>query len=678
MDSFEVVPLPPGHFGDGSKSAWPKEQYWKQTDDRLYRQKLATMWMQKSGKLVRGEQYILDRLPDGYALLKRPRFSAPDIWDKFVYGHPSGACFNSPNQFFPHFYWPPGPKSVTVPMQSSRGRPLKNPKALPPRRPTDTEGTPDVFREAITKLKRLGEVDEPIHEHQSMDWRAGNKPIRENIVRLGLQGSYVPRVGEVVLWMPQLDGELRYDDSTGVYRVFSVKANRFMNIPKWRAGTIGQAPDKDPVVLADLIQPTSKEWAVNYSGFRVETFPDPNSDEKSSSLQYAYIHIHLIRPFYSWPIWLMNVPEKDWHSSIKYAMTVMSSFSLVDKYHFSGEWPDASVDCRGMFLGPEMIIAGDAVRLKPAGASLDTDLPSVTDVMVIDRIQFKLISCIDDAQSPLLAEKHQVRVRGKVYTLSPVRAYHELGEYGPPPLSRHEVINAFQQTSMTEYGPWYRAHKIGTLVEVSQDMIIGRCYEPSAMELVFGKTALNFDLAGMLASRDWARRADNRLHDDQHWFWADYRTQALGIDTLNGEDVGRYSDARNCKMWKAVLNILDGTASKGDYDAAKLPRRAGRPLSTTKDKSQFAEIGKMSTLVTRALHIDTSANVSSNEDVDNTTSSEDEGGDMAMAIDYRNKPLGGGSNGDNGNSDTQVNFSVSLPIRVDSVSPQKIKRPRLS
>jgi hypothetical protein len=53
-ESFEVVPLPPSHFGDGSKNAWPKEQYWQQTDDRLYRQKLATMWMQKSGKLVRG------------------------------------------------------------------------------------------------------------------------------------------------------------------------------------------------------------------------------------------------------------------------------------------------------------------------------------------------------------------------------------------------------------------------------------------------------------------------------------------------------------------------------------------------------------------------------------------------------------------------------------------------
>lgn len=563
-------------------------------------------------------------------------------------------------------------------MQSSRGRPLKNPKALSQKRPTDSEGIPDVFREAIAKLNRLGEIDEPVYEYESMDWRAANKPIRENIVRLGLQSSYVPRVGEVVLWMPQLDGELRFDDRTGVYRSYSNKKGQFLDIPKWRAGTIGQAPDKDSVILEDLIEPSSKEWAVNYSGFRVETFPDPNSDDKSSSLQYAYIHIHLLRPFYSWPVWLTNIPERDWHPSIKHAMTVMSSLSLVDKYHFSGEWPDASVDCRGMFLGPEMIIVGDAVRLKPAGVtleSLEKSLPAVTDVMVIDRIQFRFISCIDDSQSPLLAEKHQVRVRGKVYTVSPVRAYREQGEYAPPPLGRDEVINAFQQTSMTEYGPWYRAHKLATLVEVSQDMIIGRCYEPSAMELVFGKTALNFDLAGMLASRDWSRRADNRLPDGQHWFWADYRTQALGIDTLNGEDVGRYSDARNCKMWKAILNILDGTASKGDYDAAKLPRKAGRPsTTTTKDnKSQFSEIGKMSSLVTSGLHMDTSANVSSIEDSDESDDDEDEN-DGAMAIEYGPKYSGTRIN----ESDTQVRFSIDLPIRGDSVSPQKIKRPRFS
>jgi hypothetical protein len=557
---------------------------------------------------------------------------------------------------------------------------LKNTKALPQRGPTDSEGVPDVFREAIAKLKRLGEIDEPIYEPQSMDWRAGNKPIRENIVRLGLQSSYVPRVGEVVLWMPQLDGELRYDDRTGVYRSFSSKKSRFMGIPKWRAVTIGQAPDKDPVLLEDLIEPTSKEWAVNYSGFRIETFPDPNSDEKSSSLQYAYIHIHLLRPFYSWPVWLANIPEKDWHPSIKHAMTIMSSLSLVDKYRFSGEWPDASVDCRGIFLGPEMIIVGDAVRLKPAGATLETidNLPAVTDVMAIDQIQFRLISCVNDAQqSPLLAEKHQLRVRGKVYTLSPMRAYREPGEYAPLPLGRHEVINAFQQTSMTEYGPWYRAHKAGTLVEVSQDMIIGRCYEPSAMELVFGKTALNFDLAGMLASRDWARRADNRLPDGQHWFWADYRTQALGIDTLNGEDVGRYSDARNCKMWKAILNILDGTASKGDYDAAKLPRRAGRPSTTTKDKSQFSEIGKMSSLVTSGLHMDTSANVSSIEDSDSSSSDED-GDNGAMAIEYGPKYSGIRNDNTNDESDTQWDFSIALPIRGGSEFPQKGKRPRLS
>ncbi|KAH8700562.1 transcription-silencing protein Clr2-domain-containing protein [Talaromyces proteolyticus] len=698
-DTVEVVSLPPKHFGDGSKNAWPKEHYWEVVSDVLYRQKLATMWIQKTGKLVKGKQYVLDRMPDDYALLQRPGFTDPTARAKFLYGHPSGGYYNSPNQFFTHFNWlmsggldscpcecckklkQPGTRLTPGLTQSSRGRPLKVPKTGPPTSPMDSEGIPDVFREAIIRLKQVGEMDESIREPQSMDWRAENKLLREQIVRLGLQSSYIPRVGEVVLWIPQMGGELRYDDESGTHRIYSTKDSRFKNIPEWRAGIIGETPDKDPVVLEDLIESTPKQWAVNYSGFRVETFPDPNSDEKSALLQYKYVHIHAIRSFYSWPIYLKGVPQESWHPSIKHAMTIMSSLSLIDRYHFKGKWPNASVYCRGMFIGPEMIIVGDAVRLKPKGARLDRDLPNVTDVMVIDRIEFKLISCIDDQQSSLLAEKHALRVRGKVYSVSPTKAYRKPNEYAPLPLSRQQVINAFQQAGMTEYGPWYQTHKFGTSVEVSQDMIIGRCFEPPAMELLFGNLFLGFDLYGMLASRDWSRRSDNRMLEGQDWFWADYRTQALAIDTLNGEDVGRYSDARDCKMWKGVLNIIDGNASQHDYEIAKLPRTAGRP--SIKAKSRFSKVQKMSSLVSSGLHMDTSANVSSTDDSGEGSSDED--GDQTMAIHHATYTYDRTNEGDE-IEDRDINdharrasFPIHLPIRGTSESPRtgQLKRPRI-
>jgi hypothetical protein len=488
----------------------------------------------------------------------------------------------------------------------------------------DPEGTPDVFRDAILKLKGHGTLAKPITETQSMDWRAENKALREHIVRLGLQGAYIPRAGEVVLWVPEMKGEIVYEDQSGTFQFYSEEEKQFMGVPEWRAGVVGQTPEEN-VVLEDLIEPMPKKWAVNYSGFRLETFPDPNSLEKSASLHYKYIHLRNIRPFYSWSTMLQGVDQKQWQPSIKHAMTVMSSFSLVDRYYFKGTWPNASVYCRGLFLGPEILIVGDTVRLKPKGATLGQELPEVTDVMVIDRIDFRLISCIDDVKSPLLAEKHAVRVRGKVYSLSPERAYRAPGQVEPPtPLSPDEVINAFQQVGMNGYGSWYPVQRPGTTSEVSQDMIVGRCYEPIAMKLLFNDQSLGYDLDAMLSSRWWSRQTDNRMRDGQDWFWGDYRTQTLAIESLNGEDVARYSDARNPKMWKGVLAIMDGKANPADYEAARIPRTAGRPAGSSNTKSKFSEVRKMSTLVSSALDMGTSANVSS----DSEDSEEDEKVDM--------------------------------------------------
>lgn len=517
------------------------------------------------------------------------------------------------------------------PRQWARGRPAKGaPKPPAQRRILDSEGVPDIYREMVTRLSKESQIDEPVSEPRSMDWRAENKLVREHIVRVGLQGSYIPRVGEIVLWVPRLDGgELKYNEQEKSYQIYSAKKHRFIGRPDWRAGTVSEAPDKDPVVIEDLIEPTKKTWEVNYSGFRVETFPDPNSDDKSASLQYQYVHIHVLRPFNSWPTWLENVPQKKWHPSIKHAMKVMSSVCMINKYHFKGTWPNASIHCRGMFLGPEMLIVGDTVRLKPKGATLHR-LSPVTDVMVIKRIEFRLNSCIEDPQSPHLAKSYSVRVRGNVYSRLPTRAYRTPEGYGSQPLNQQEVMEAFQQVGMSEYGAWYRTHKPGTAVEVSHDMIIGRCYEPTAMRLMFGHTSIDYDLFGTLVGRDWSRKTDDRMEDGQDWFWADYRVQALALDTLNGDEVGRYSEAREPKMWKGVLNILDGTATQADWEAAKLPRNAGRQPGRP-SKSQFAEVQKMSSLVSSGLNMEGSANVSSDEETANTSSEEEndkEEGDM--------------------------------------------------
>lgn len=479
---------------------------------------------------------------------------------------------------------------------------------------------------AVLKLKEKGTLDEAITEPASMDWRAERKKLQVHLVKLNMQNSFIPRAGELVLWTPSMEGELLYNEELDSFQMYSHKDNKWLGAPDWRAGTVGQTPE-ETVVLEDLVQTTKKTWAVNYSGFRVETFPDPNSDDKSYSLHYKYVHLNCIRPLNYWQLFLRGIPGDKLHPSIKYALTVMSSFSLLDKYHFKGTWPNATIYSRGIFIGAELLIEGDAVRIKPPGYDPDNPV-EVTDVMVIKKIRFELINCVADVNNPLLAEKHVVRLEGKVYTLSPERAYRGPGMTGPPkPLTHEEIVNAFEYVGMRGYGDWYYLHQPEADMEISQDMVIGRCYEPDAMKLMFDDTSLGLDLNGVLSGREYSRQADERIPQGKHWFWGDYRTQALALDSLNGEEVGKYSEARDPKMWRANLKVIDGTATPADVRDARLPRDIGRPLAEKKATSSLAEVGKTSKLVSSALGAaDISTNVSSADEgpAGNESSEEEE------------------------------------------------------
>ena len=480
----------------------------------------------------------------------------------------------------------------------------------------DSEGTSDVYKTTILKLKNRGTLDEPISESNSMDWRAESRHLQRYIMKLNTQNSFIPRAGELVLWTSHIDGELIYDEETDCYRAYSFNENRWLAIPQWRAGTVGQTPECN-TVIEDLIGPTPKQWAVNYSGFRVETFPDPNNEDKSYSLHTKYVYLHCIRPLNYWQIFLHGIPLQDWHPSIKYALTVMSSITLLDKYRFKGTWPNAVVYCRGVFIGAELLLVGDTVRLKPRGYSLGQDV-EVTDVLVIENIKLELSSCVDDIKSPLLAKKHSFRIQGKVYTTSHDRAYRGPGEARPRSLTHDQVVAAFQYVGMNGYGPWYASHSSNTVVDVSQDLILGRCYEPDAMKLIFDDTSLGLDLSGVVSGREYSRKADERIPLGKDWFWGDYRTQTLGLDSLNGEDVGRYSDARDPKMWRACLNVMDGKATPNDLRDAHLPRDSRRPSGASGQRSSFAEVRKTSKLVSRGLGVtDMSTNVTSTEETDN-------------------------------------------------------------
>lgn len=538
-------------------------------------------------------------------------------------GRPSSVSRGKPQKLVDR----PDDKPISRPVGRPVGRPTSRPVGRPAPPVVDGEGTTDVFKLAVMELKENGKIDKRIVENTSMDWRAEKALLKEKLEKLDLQPSYIPRSGEIVLWAPSIDDELRWNPANQRVEAYSAQGDRWLGLPEWRAGVIGQIPQEE-VVLQDLVETAPKAWDVNYSGFRIETFPDPLSVDKSYSLHYKYVPLKCIKPFNAFELFLQGIPREQFHPSIEYALTVMSSYTLLDKYHIKGTWPHASILCRGIFLGAELLIIGDAVRIKPKGYDpARLQKATVTDVMVIDEIRLELRNCDQNVKSKQLAEKYKVIIRGKVYTTSFDRAHMEYENSRPfQALSPEDVTNTFQYVDMAGYGDWYRLHA-SKIASVSQDMIIGRCYEPDAMRLLYGSPSSSIsatwshDLQGVMVAREYSRQTDNRIPEGKDWFWGDFRTQTLGLDSLNGEDVGYYSDARNAKMWRANLKVIDGIASPADLREAKVRGDIGRP--TNKSRSSFAEVGKTSSLVSTGLGATT--------DVSNNASSADETGGQASA-----------------------------------------------
>ncbi|KAL4942414.1 transcription-silencing protein Clr2-domain-containing protein [Aspergillus oleicola] len=739
-ENFVTIPIDRS-FSDGDTSTWPTEERFGRPDDSNYRSKLAEMWLKKTGAYEPGVTYIIDELPDGYAIFDRPRMSNPAIRDRFLWGHPIGQYFSSTIVFFPHFYYlmtggttkcpcqlcdklerrqkgsaPRDHASLSISNQPTgvaikarRGRPPGRPAGRPPRAPTegtpvrtpgrppgrppgsgsrgrpafrgpgrptglrrgrppgyrpafaitDSEGTPDVYKFAIAKLKKEGELDNNITEPASMDWRAERAGIEEYLETLDMQPSYLPRLGELVLWTPAFEGELLWNEKAQCIQIYTADG-KWLDKPQWRAGVIGQLPTEE-TVLQDLVESTGKKWGLNYSGFRVETLPDPNGSDKSYSLHYSYMPLKCIKPFNAFEHFLQGTPREQLHPSIEHAMTVMSSFSLVDKYRFKGVWPNASIYSRGIFIGAEFLTIGDAIRLKPRGynpESCTLTAPTV-DVMVINEIRLDLTDCDEDTKSKHLAEKFQVRISGRVFTTNAERAQAQAqtsnnNEQQPQPLLLHEVLNVFNTGGMTGYGPWYALYP-NSLVSISLDMVLGRCYEPDAMNLLFNTTSLSLDLPGILNARTYSRSVDERIPEGKRWFWGDFRTQTLAIDSLNGEDVGHYSETRDVKMWRANLRIVDGRASQADLRAAKHPGDLGRPSMKPAAKG-LAEVSKTSKLVSAGLGaVDTSNPVSE-------TSEEESEGVVAVGEQRRDgSGLGRASDGANGDEGSKDESESSEP-----------------
>lgn len=404
-------------------------------------------------------------------------------------------------------------------------------------------------------------------ETMSMDWRAERSLLPDMFQTISKQRSWIPRVAELVLFVKDIDGEICFDAAAKDYKVFKEFQGNgvFTGHPRWQAGVVSQVANES-LQLEDLLLETKKRENVTYSGFRVEPLPKPNDPKgKTLSKQFKYVPLHHIRPFVLWQEFVKGILQTEWHPTIKNALTVMSSISLLEKYHFRGTWPNATILCRGVYIGSELICVGDTVRIIPASKGA-----KVTDIVRVDAIKLRLTN-LDKASDDDNDDGHpynsSISIAGKAHTLDVSRAWSKT------PISRFDISSALL-TGMDGYDEWYLLHDPSKQYQISFNRVLGRCMEADPMLLWFPATDteepradLSKGLEGVRAARQFSSTNDSRILDGKTWFWGDCRAETLDIEELNGVRVSAYDDDRDERqldLWRKSIKVMDKTAGVED------------------------------------------------------------------------------------------------------------------
>ena len=614
-DRHIVVRLRPGSDGDATHI--PSAGNHTQVDPpALYLEKIGQQWMINRGEARPGVKYILERLPSGYTMWQRPRPGDTKTVDKYLYGHPSHKKFDSPNRFYPHFEYlmdnagdsmgctckvcvgssgrpsksssksssssarvhsssaassppllprvphalqtgfPPSiASSSTAPVTHSKGRPKTISAGIDTSR-VDEEGTPDVYRNLIDKLRRHSTIDDVIEEPLSPDWRAEQEILPGLLHELKQKEQWIPRVGDIVLYIRELpdDVALVRHDVTEEWQLCDERLGTLLGSPPWEAGLVGEA-SKEAATVQDLVVDDKTVTSVINSGVRVEPIPDPNSANKSLSKRHKYVSLRQTRPLVLWKELLLHIPQEEWHPTVVNALSLTSTLSLMGRHRFRGTWPNANIYCHGIYLGFEMLAVGDTIRMLPNTSSGRIEC---SDILVIKSIRLKWTS-MDRASDNDYDEgrpyNSSVWIYGSAYTNDATRSNKQW-------LSD---LNMVTPKAAQDYGSWYPLHPPTKELAIPLTRILSRLYERDAMAIWLNSEPddlpdLDVGREGLLEARAFSRSHDQRIAEKPGatWYWGDDRADALNLHTINGLEVTKYDQERDVRKWRKDIKLIEG------------------------------------------------------------------------------------------------------------------------
>ncbi len=411
----------------------------------------------------------------------------------------------------------------------------------------------------------------------SLLWALVRPILPQRLAELPSGPSFEARAGELVLYLAGGGGDDDDDDHNGQQQWW------------WEAGVVatrpvhGMRPTADDLLPLPLPAPgspgstkmmttTTMMMTSSDASFTVEMAVDPAAGaDKTPSFRSAYRHVRHLRPLAYYGEVLAGVPREHWHASVHNALKAMASQAPSCKRRYRGKYPFASVLCQGMWVGSELIVVGDAIRVRLGGGGSgsnnhtnnnnengdgeehdDNDDDDDVGVMVVDRISVDVVFKDHDGRF----REAGTQFSGPIFCARPNAYSAEAVDVGGPewaqlPVSMRATSAATASATATEASvattaatattTWYRTHARDATGIVPIDSVVGRYYEPFAVEAWLGRPPRPTDgLAAIMAARDWASAQETRAPKiGGRWYRAEHRQQQLGLERFHRLPVKR-------------------------------------------------------------------------------------------------------------------------------------------
>ncbi|KAI9744457.1 MAG: hypothetical protein M1818_001986 [Claussenomyces sp. TS43310] len=544
----------PSNFSDGDPATWETSSCIRKPGDTLYHDKIADMWMKHTNQAQPGT-YIhyqnsrtvpnihslkLSRLPAGYAVHVKPR-KGSSIVDRYILGHKNGR-FDSPNRFFDHaqFLFSGGTGkctcvNCTIPTRSTlKTSILKSFRSSVPR--SDKAGLLAEEDDSDPSQKYFDAVKAARNSHghhhfTSLPWTEKmpaylnlNEALDFDTIAEAYRSanSFEPRKGELVLFYENFFPALKLDPLTQQLRIYDTAGTAPGTFPPWKVGVVAEIPERIPTI-ADLTMSMSvanrgeQEQPAQYL---VELYRDTTSLRRSVASRVQSVDLSHIRPFNVAHEILTGQSQNSWHPSIKEAFKALNTVCFVAPKVTTGVWPRAHISCGGVWIGAELIILHDVVRLMPQESQEIIDT-----VMLIHDIRLEFDETLREGGT----EAHLI---GTLFSLSRSQRTRQT------PLSHAELLGLPQ--SMQGY-TWYpiKHSPDKSMFKAAPSTVVGRCYEQRAVVSMIAAEDLDFGLS-LHRGRSWAMAHALLVTAlKEGWRLANDRSEALNLEVLNGVAVGR-------------------------------------------------------------------------------------------------------------------------------------------